>query len=187
MDSFYFGLSVGLSLAICVVMVVLMRPVLKDYFSRRQRQQELDVLFEASNRQLRMESWNRRRELYLSFRNTAAGLVEELADGGGRWASFYLTRDLLRDVNDRGTPDAALAARQMCFTCQMMMNTGFTDELSVKFDQAVRRYDVACRDDLANLEQSSWPGGETTQQVFDPDATEETTMASRRRYFNVLR
>jgi len=187
MNSFYLGLFVGLTLTICVVMVVLMRPVLKEFFSGRRRQQELDALFEASTQQLRMESWNRRRELYLSFRNAAAGLVEDLADGGGRWASFYLARDLLRDVNDRGTPDAAVAARQMCFSCQMMLNTGFSDELSVKFDQAVRRYDVACRDDLANLEQSSWPGGETTQQPFDPEATDESTVSSRRRYFNVTR
>jgi hypothetical protein len=187
MGSFYFGLSVGLSLAICVVTIVLLRPILKDFFTGRMRQQELDALFEANTQQLRMDSWNRRRELYLSFRNAAAGLVEELADNGGRWASFYLTRDLLRDVNDRGTPDAALAARQMCFACQMMLNSSFSDELSVKFDQAIRRYDVACRDDLANLEQPSWPGGETTRQPFDPEATEESTMASRKRYFKVLR
>ncbi|UCG74285.1 MAG: hypothetical protein JSV45_07930 [Chromatiales bacterium] len=187
MDSFYIGLSVGLSLTLCVVVIALLCPLLIAFFNRRRRQREMEAMFEASSRQLRMESWNRRRELYLSFRNAAAGLVEELADGGGRWASFYLTRDLLRDVSDRGTPDAALAARQMCFTCQMLMNTGFSDELSVKFDQAVRRYDVACRDDLANLEHSSWPGGETTRQVFDPEATEEATGSSRRRFFNVLR
>jgi len=187
MGSFYLGLSVGLSLTLCVVMLVLLRPVLQDLFARRRHQEELDALFEATTQQLQMDSWNRRRDRYLAFRNAAASLVEELADGGGRWANFYLARDLLRDVNDHGTPDAALAARQMCFVCQMILNTGFTDELSVKFDQAVRRYDVACRDDLANLEQPSWPGSETAQQPFDPEATDEATGVPRRSYFNVLR
>lgn len=187
MDSFYLGLSVGLSVTLCVIGALLARGPLQEFMAARRRQQELDALFEATTRQARMENWTRRRELYLSFRNAASGLVEELADGGGRWASFYLARDLLREVNERGVPDTALAARQMCFVCQMMLNSGFSDELSVKFHQAVRRYDIACRDDLAQLEQSHWPGGETTQQPFDPESTDKVPDTPRRRYFNVLR
>lgn len=187
MNSFYVGLSAGLGLAICVAMIVLLRPVLKDFYAGRRRQKELAAESAASTQQLRLENWNRRRELYLSFRNAAVGLVEELADGGGRWASFYLARDLLNDVSDRGAPDAAAAARQMCFNCQMMLNSGFSDELSVKFDQAVRRYDLACQDDLADIEQAAWPGDETTQKLIDAEETNEKKESSSRRYFKVER
>lgn len=186
MDSFYLGLSVGLTIAVCVIVAIVARGPLQEMIGARKRKRELDALFEASARQVRMEHWSRRREMYLSFRNAVAGLVEELADGGGRWANFYLARDLLRDINDRGVPDAALAARQMCFICQMMLNTGFSDDLSVKFDQAVRRYDIACRDDLSSLEQSTWPD-ETADPSFDPEATDEMKAKSTRRYFKVLR
>lgn len=187
MDSFYLGLSIGLSVAVCVVAAVLVRGPLLEYLAARRRRQELDALFAATTRQLRLDNWQRRRELYAAFRNAAAGLVEELADGRGRWASFYLARDLLRDVNERGAPDAALAARQMCFVCQKMLNSGFSDELSVKFDQSARRYDVACRDDLANMELTSSPGSGSPQPSFDPDSTDEVPDTLRRRYYNVLR
>ena len=36
----------------------------------------------ANNRQQQLERLNERRELYLYFRNAAAAMVEELADGG---------------------------------------------------------------------------------------------------------
>ncbi len=50
--------------------------------SARRQERELEQLFEANNRQQQLERLNERRELYLSFRNAAAAMVEELADGG---------------------------------------------------------------------------------------------------------
>jgi hypothetical protein len=59
-------------------------PVLSGYplISARRQERELEQLFEANNRQQQLERLNERRELYLSFRNAAAAMVEELADGG---------------------------------------------------------------------------------------------------------
>jgi hypothetical protein len=58
--------------------------VLSGYplISARRQERELEQLFEANNRQQQLERLNERRELYLSFRNAAAAMVEELADGG---------------------------------------------------------------------------------------------------------
>ncbi len=50
--------------------------------SARRQERKLEQLFEANNRQQQLERLNERRELYLSFRNAAAAMVEELADGG---------------------------------------------------------------------------------------------------------
>jgi hypothetical protein len=187
MDQFYLGVSVGLSLAAGVAATLLLKAPLQRFFAERNRQRELDALFEATTRQQQLERWNRRRELYVSFRTAAVALIEEFADGGGRWASFYMARDLLRDVKERGAPPAALAARQMCFVGQMMLNTGFTEELSVKFDQALRRYDIACRDDLAAMEHVSGKADDTHPAPFDPDATDAVEDELHRRQINVLR
>ena len=61
----------------------------------------------------------------------------------------------------------------MCFLCQKMLNSTLTEDLSVRFDQAVRRYDVACRDDLANLEKASVPDGQALDVALDPESTDE--------------
>jgi hypothetical protein len=50
--------------------------------SARRQERKLEQLFEANNRQQQLERLNERRELYLYFRNAAAAMVEELADGG---------------------------------------------------------------------------------------------------------
>ena len=85
-----------------------------------------------------------------------------------------------------------MAARQMCFVCQVMLNSGFSDELSVKFDQALRRFEAACQQELAaGTEAPVWPGEETTADISTADTSDETDVTAaderRRRYLNVMR
>jgi len=187
MDQLNFVVAVGLSLAIGALLGLLLRSPVQQYFSVRRQERELAQLFEATNRQQQIERLNERRDLYLSFRNAAAAMVEELADGGGRWASFYLARDLLRELNNRARPDVAMAARQMCFVCQVMLNSGFSDELSVKFDRALQRFEAACQQDLAvGAETPVWPAEDSS--AGSPDEAETaSTDEPRRRYFHVMR
>ena len=173
MQTFYLGFSFGLTLAVCLFIATFARVPLQDLIASRRRQRDLDESFAATSRQVRMEQWNRRREIYRSFRDATAGLVEEHADGSGRWSSFYLARDLLRDVTGSGSQETTLAAQQMCFICQKMLNSTLTEELAGKFEQAVRRYDVACRDDLANLEKVTAAEGQAPAGSFDPESTDE--------------
>jgi len=188
MDPVYLGVLIALSLALGAALGIWLRIPARRYFESRRRSRELQQLFETTNRQQQLERLNQRRDLYLNFRNAAAALVEELADGGGRWASFYLVRDLLRDVNARATPDVALAARQLCFICQVMLNEGFSDSLSVKFNQNLQRYEESCREDLAaEAQRPSWPPEpDAGPAAADAGASANSTVA-RRQYFHVLR
>jgi hypothetical protein len=187
MQTFYLGFSFGLTLAVCLFIATFARAPLQELVARRHRQRDLDESFAATSRQVRMEQWNRHREIYQSFRDATAGLVEAHADGSGRWSNFYLARDLLQDVAGTGSPETAIAAQQMCSLCQRMLNSTLTEELSVKFEQAVRRYDVACRDDLANLEKTSAPGNEDRTAAFDPESTDEFVGSHGSRVFKLFR
>ncbi|HHQ15020.1 MAG TPA: hypothetical protein ENK16_08310 [Chromatiales bacterium] len=199
MDRLFLGFALGLCILLGVLAGVLVYRPVGDWLAERRREREMRRIFEQTNRQQQLERLARRRELYLGFRNAAAAMVEELADGAGRWSSFYLTRDLLREITAKAEPGVAMAARQMCFVAQVMLNEGFSDELSVRFNQAMHRYDTACREDLAVAEQQSWPstagsdGGDGSAVV--EGAMSETGLVEpeevadgrvERRYFRVL-
>lgn len=191
MNPVYLGIGIGIGVSVMLAAGLWLRRPLRDYLLARRHEAETRRIFEETNRQLQLERVNQRRGLYLNFRNAAAGLVEELADGGGRWGGFYLTRDLLRELNARASPEVAMAARQMCFVCQVMLNEGFSDELSVRFDQSAHRYDEACREDLTReLSAPAWP---LPVNPLDPAAALESEASARnsggprRRTFQVLR
>ncbi len=199
MDRFYLGFALGLCILLGVLAGVLVYRPVGDWLAERRREREMRHMFEQTSRQQQLERVAKRRELYLGFRNAAAAMVEELADGAGRWSSFYLTRDLLREITTRAEPAVAMAARQMCFVAQVMLNEGFSDELSVRFDQAVHRYDAACREDLAvEAQRPSWPsdagGGGTVRGRHDaavpgsvePEEAPGNEQPQQRRYFRVL-
>lgn len=185
-------IAVALSLLLGVGLGLWLRRPLQRYLDGRRQARELEQLFAATNRQQQLERVNERRELYLAFRNATTALVEELADGGGRWATFYLARDLLAAINAKAGPEVALAARQVCFLCQVMLNEGFSDSLSVKFMQSLGRFEDGVRADLAaEADGRAWPPAPVTPTgpgrlpVADPDAAGNS--GSRRQYFNVLR
>ncbi len=200
MDRLYLGFALGLCVVLGVLAGILVYRPVGDWLAERRREREMRRIFEQTNRQQQLERLARRRELYLGFRNAAAAMVEELADGAGRWSSFYLTRDLLHEITAKAEPAVAMAARQMCFVAQVMLNEGFSDELSVRFDQAMHRYDTACREDLAaEAEQQSWPtaagsgdgdGGAIPAGAIPESAPAEPEEVAEgrveRRYFRVL-
>ena len=144
-------ISIGLAIVILLgaIAVALLRVPLSNYLQRRMAERELRRLFAATARQRQLENINARRDLYQRFRTASIGLVEELANGTGRWGVFYEIRDHLRGINSKATPGVASAARQMCFACQVMLNEGFSDRMTVRFKQALQRFDAACREDLA--------------------------------------
>ena len=176
------GVIVTLSLGLGILAGILVRGQVQEHLESRRRERDLQRLFEQTNRQKQLERLNARRELYAGFRNAAAGLVEELAAGAGRWASFYVTRDLLWEVNMKAPADVALAARQMCHVCQLMLNEGYSDAQAVRFTQALQRFDEACREGLTHdfsvgSVAADSPAAAPPQQAALPA----------RRYFRVLR
>ncbi len=186
MDRVYLALSLGLCVALGVMAGFMLRGPVHRYIEMRKDQRELDALFAATSRQRELQRIQEMRQLLRSFRDAATGLVEELADGGGRWASFYLTRDLLREVLAQASPGIVMPARQMCFVCQRMLNDGFSDELEVRFSQAVARFESACQDELlGDLDMPVAPA--TASLEAESEHGHEAHEPAQRRYFSVSR
>ncbi len=191
MDALYLGIGLGAGIA---GGILLYGPLAARWRARREAR-ERRRQFEATSRQQAMERIRDRRELYEAFRQTAARLVEELADGGGRWSTFYLVRDELRLITAMAEAEVAMAARQVCFVCQRMLNEGFSDELSVRFNQALRRFDDTMQAELAErtaaisrgdcLEAGTVPAQELPHGRAEQAGSDPAT--ERRRYFKVLR
>lgn len=191
MDALYLGIGLGAGMA---GGLLLYRPLVARWRAHREAR-ERRRQFEETSRQQALERIRDRRELYEDFRRSAARLVEELADGGGRWSTFYLVRDQLRLITAMADADVAMAARQVCFVCQVMLNEGFSDELSVRFNQALRRFDEVMQAELAERTAAISRGdcieADTVPLEEPPDRRREdpggATSSERPRYFNVLR
>ena len=152
---------------------------------KRREAKALRELFEETNRQRTLELINRRKEIYLGFRNASTALVEELADGGGRWGAFYVVRDTLAAMSERADPEISLAAKQMCFVCQQMLHEGFSDEMYVRFNQALQRFDLATEVDLKTISSDpNWAlsSGEITEPNME---LRDAETSSGRKYFHV--
>ncbi len=152
---------------------------------KRREARALQELFEETNRQRTLELINRRREIYLGFRRAATALVEELADGGGRWGAFYVVRDTLSAMGGRADVEISVAAKQMCFVCQQMLHEGFSDEMYVRFNQALQRFDLATEADLKTISSDpNWAIG--NEDITEPNMElREGDTASDRKYFHV--
>ena len=185
MDSKLLAIIVGLALLAGAGLGVLIWNSLANWLRRRREAKALRELFEETNRQRTLELINRRREIYLGFRKAATALVEELADGGGRWGAFYVVRDTLAAMNNGSDPEIALAAKQMCFVCQQMLHDGFSDEMYVRFNQALQRFDGATEEDLKTITSDpNWALGSDESTEPNLELGEGDT-ASRRKYFHV--
>lgn len=188
MDALYLGIGLGAGMA---GGLLLYGPLVARWRAHREAL-ERRRQFEETSRQQALERIRDRRELYEDFRQSAARLVEELADGGGRWSTFYLVRDQLRLITAMADTEVAMAARQVCFVCQVMLNDGFSDQLSVRFNQALRRFDEVMQAELAERTAAISRGdcieAETVPlEELPNEHADGATSSGRARYFNVLR